>query len=328
MVERSSRLFDSLMDSEVQLAGVGAASGLALQARGGPDAPEGGGSGLRAASGGYSLKAILRSTILEPLSDGAQGRPFAPVDRSEAKFSAILYGPPGTAKSTVCEAVARHLGWPLLTVDTADLLASGLEQVASRMSYVFERLLALERTVILFDEIEEFCLERTEGALSMESRMLTTAMLTQLNELRRKQRCVFFVATNRITAFDSAVTRPGRFDMILMVGTPSLPARIERLNAKLAGTALASARHAEVREVLEAVLRDTWASELQFFNFMENERLVDSLVNLAGAAAADGRSPMSVFAEAREIISALASRIVLRGPARDDYVATRALSRI
>lgn len=160
--------------------------------------------------------------------------------------------------------------------------------------------------------------------------MLTTAMLTQLNDLRRKQRCVFFVATNRITAFDSAVTRPGRFDMILMVGTPSLDARVERLNAKLAGTALAEpgAARAELRATLVGVLKDTWTSELQFFNYMENERLLDALVKLGARAAADKRSPMAMFAEARETVSVLSSSIVLRGAARDDYVASRALSRV
>lgn len=57
-------------------------------------------------------------------------------------------------------------------------------------------------------------------------------------------------------------------------------------------------------------------------------RLLDSMVNLAVRAAGDGRTPMSVFAEAREIVNGLASRIVLRGAARDDYVASRTLSRI
>ena len=36
------------------------------------------------------------------------------------------------------------------------------------------------RTIILFDEIEEFCLDRENPALGRESRMLTTAMLTQV----------------------------------------------------------------------------------------------------------------------------------------------------
>jgi ATP-dependent 26S proteasome regulatory subunit len=53
----------------------------------------------------------------------------------------------------------------------------------------------------------------------MESRMLTTAMLTQLNDLRRKQKCLFFIATNRLRSFDAAVIRPGRFDALVFVGS-------------------------------------------------------------------------------------------------------------
>jgi len=45
---------------------------------------------------------------------------------------------------------------------------------------IFNRLKALERTIILLDEIEEFCLDRENPNLTMESRMLTTAMLTQV----------------------------------------------------------------------------------------------------------------------------------------------------
>jgi len=44
---------------------------------------------------------------------------------------------------------------------------------------------------------------------------------------------VFIVATNRLRSFDAAVTRPGRFDVLLFVGTPSLAARSKRLAGKL-----------------------------------------------------------------------------------------------
>ena len=53
--------------------------------------------------------------------------------------------------------------------------------VASRITYIFERLLALDRVVVLFDEIEEFALDRSNPALTMESRLLTTAMLTKVH---------------------------------------------------------------------------------------------------------------------------------------------------
>ena len=41
-----------------------------------------------------------------------------------------------------------------MTIDTACFLADGLENVASRMTYIFDRLNALEKTIILFDEVE------------------------------------------------------------------------------------------------------------------------------------------------------------------------------
>ena len=75
--ERSTRLFDSLMDSEVQLAGGGAI---------GVEGSE---------EGCASLKRILSRHILEPLADAPAGR--RPLEghgpKQDAKFSAILCAP-------------------------------------------------------------------------------------------------------------------------------------------------------------------------------------------------------------------------------------------
>jgi hypothetical protein len=156
-------------------------------------------------------------------------------------FSLILFGPPGTAKTTIATSMASYLSWNFVTIDTSCFLAGGMENVAGRMGYIFERLKALDKTVILFDEIEEFCLDRENPALAMESRLLTTAMLTNLNELRRRESSIFMVATNRIRAFDAAVVRPGRFDALFFVGTPNLAARARRLRARMDSTMLSAA---------------------------------------------------------------------------------------
>ena len=116
------------------------------------------------------------ATLLPPM-EGARG---ATLSFQPACYSLILFGPPGTAKTTTCTSMASFLGWNFLTIDTACFLADGLEHVASRMTYIFQRLNALEKTIILFDEVEEFCLDRENTNLGMESRLLTTAMLTQV----------------------------------------------------------------------------------------------------------------------------------------------------
>ena len=94
------------------------------------------------------------------------------------------------------------MGWDFVVVDTAAFLADGLANMAARIRYVFTRLMALNECIILFDEIEEFALDRETPGLSMESRMLTTAMLTAINDLRRTKRSVFFIATNRLRVFE------------------------------------------------------------------------------------------------------------------------------
>lgn len=41
--------------------------------------------------------------------------------------------------------MSSYLGWNFLTIDTASFLADGLQNVAARMSYIFDRLKTLER---------------------------------------------------------------------------------------------------------------------------------------------------------------------------------------
>lgn len=205
-------------------------------------------------------------------------------------YSVILFGPPGTAKTTICTSIAQFLGWHFLTIDTACFLADGLENIASRMSYVFQRLNALEKTIILFDEIEEFCLDRENPHLTMESRMLTTAMLTQLNDLRRRQQSIFIVATNRLRSFDAAVIRPGRFDMLVFVGTPNAAARLQRLANKLQVKGVFTINQQEqILRTVRQYFAMHWET-LRFFTFAENESLLNTIVETAAAAAAAASS--------------------------------------
>lgn len=228
----------------------------------------------------------------------------------------------GTAKTTICEAVAERMGWDFVVIDTSVFLADGLSNVASRIRYVFDRLMELESTVILFDEIEEFCLDRETPGLGMESRMLTTAMLTAINDLRRKKRSVFFLATNRLRAFDSAITRPGRFDLQLFVGTPNLDAKCIMLRDKLTISGFDEDTKKDMLEVYREFLTKRWTDNAMYMNYLEGMQFASSCVDLLVREGELKTESME------KILTKQASVMTVRGSARDEYMASMEFSRL
>jgi SpoVK/Ycf46/Vps4 family AAA+-type ATPase len=215
------------------------------------------------------------------------------------------------------------MGWDFLVIDTAAFLADGLSNVAARIRYVFTRLQALSECVILFDEIEEFALNRETPGLSMESRMLTTAMLTAINDLRRTKRSVFFIATNRLRAFDSAITRQGRFDLQLFVGTPNLKSRTVQFQQKLDGVAGVSDKAksqavAAYREFLQSV----WSQDAMFMNYLEGMQFASACANIVAS------NKHLDHGEMQRIFEQVAAVMTVRGSAREEYIENMELSRL
>ena len=282
-----------------------------------------------------TLKNVVRENFLQPqkekqaslaraFTSGSSSSSLVGVGQSQPLYSCILFGPPGTAKTTICSSMARYLGWNFVTVDTARFLKNGLENVASTMTYIFERLGSLEQTIILFDEIEEFCLDRENTAIGMESRLLTTAMLTQLNGLRSKQKCIFIVATNRLRSFDAAVTRPGRFDALLFVGTPNMESRMRRLGDRLPASAASSQK---ALDAFEAVLKERWNDEARFCSFAENEALINFARDEARVAG-DACDKEALEAKLSAKLDGLLKTATIQGPVRDEYMSSENLSRL
>ena len=174
-----------------------------------------------------SLSSVLAERFLGPLVDAIPAISKGQVIPSKAPTSAILYGPPGTSKTQLAAIVADVLGWPLLKLDPSHLTRLGLDRLHAEAYRLFTMLGAAERIVVLFDEFDELVRER-EAPNEALSRFLTTAMLPKITTLRERRKLVFILATNHLEVFDSAIARPGRFDMIVPVLPPSLEAKLRR----------------------------------------------------------------------------------------------------
>ena len=231
--------------------------------------------------------------------------------------------PPGTAKTTICEALAERMGFDFCVIDTASFLADGLSNVAARIRYVFRRLMALNSCIILFDEIEEFALDRETPGISMESRMLTTAMLTAINDLRRTKQSIFFIATNRLRAFDSAITRRGRFDMQLFVGTPNLESRVRQFQDKLTVVGVEDDEiKDEAIESYRGFLESEWSKDAMYMNFLEAGQFASACANIIASNRQLTKKEMSA------ILAEQARVMTVRRSSREEYIATMGLSRL
>jgi SpoVK/Ycf46/Vps4 family AAA+-type ATPase len=101
--------------------------------------------------------------------------------------------------------------------------------------------------VVLFDEIDELVRER-EMERDAFGRFLTTSMLPKLAELWEARKILYFVATNHINYFDSAIIRSHRFDALVLVGPPSFKAKISQLTMLLSEAHGLSERHFQIQE--------------------------------------------------------------------------------
>jgi hypothetical protein len=154
-----------------------------------------------------------------------------PIDENQAR-SAILFGPPGTSKTTLVRSLADVISWKYVEIHASHFVKQGLAEVQKTADEIFEQLSELDHAVVLFDEIDELVRER-DMEKDAFGRFLTTSMLPKLAELWEARKILYFVATNHINYFDNAIIRSHRFDALILVSPPSFPAKKTQLTRLL-----------------------------------------------------------------------------------------------
>lgn len=151
---------------------------------------------------------------------------------SKPYWSALLYGPPGTGKTEFASNIADHLGVPLITITVSDFLAEGEGRMETRAKLVFDVLTRQTMCVVIFDELDQFLLDRDSKRFRDQDsafQFLTPGMLTKLATLRKKANLIFIVSTNYEERIDPAIKRAGRIDHKYLVLPPDANRRLKIL---------------------------------------------------------------------------------------------------
>ena len=149
----------------------------------------------------------------------------------------LLSGPPGSGKTLIARALAHESRMNFILVRPAKILSQFLGDAERAIADIFQRARQTSPTLIFFDELDGLA-PRRGGNDAVQDRIVAQ-LLAEMDGLSDNTNVVVIGATNRAATIDPALTRPGRFDLILPIPLPETAARAAILRVHLAQRPLA-----------------------------------------------------------------------------------------
>lgn len=128
----------------------------------------------------------------------------------------LLAGPPGNGKTSLAEALATELMYPLFVVRYESLVGSYLGETSTRLKQVLDYV-RTQRCVLFFDEFETLGKERGDTHETGEIKRVVSSLLLQLDAM--PDYVVVVAASNHPELLDRAVWR--RFQLRIELPTPT-----------------------------------------------------------------------------------------------------------
>ncbi len=166
-----------------------------------------------------AAKAALTEAVIWPQKHRAT---FAALNLRPVS-GVLMSGPPGSGKTLLARALAFESGMNFIPVRPTRIMSQFLGEAERAVAEIFAKARHAAPCLIFFDELDALAPRRSGRDATLDR--IVAQLLTEMDGLASNAGVVVLAASNRANAIDPALTRPGRFDVVVPIGLPDLAAR-------------------------------------------------------------------------------------------------------
>ena len=216
----------------------------------------------------------------------------------------IFYGPPGTGKTYFAKAIATAINATVTVISGPELKSKWVGESEQKLRQVFAKARKSAPSIIVFDELDSFASSRSMDSSSVVEHSMVNQLLTEMDGFRSEEMVFVIGTTNFPEALDSALLRPGRFEMSIQIPYPDLADRkaileiyreklsidipddvLEDLAKQTAGFADEASMSRFTGDHLYAIMRSLKREELREGSLTVDKKILDKVLNLNKPAA-------------------------------------------
>src|SRR5438552_2505798 len=133
----------------------------------------------------------------------------------------LLSGPPGSGKTLLARALANQCEASFIPIKGPELLSKWIGESEKGVREVFRRAKQAAPCIVFFDEIDALAPRRGGDIDGHVGDRVIAQLLTEMDGIEGREGVIVIAATNRPELIDTALLRPGRFDLIVELRHPN-----------------------------------------------------------------------------------------------------------